>query len=90
MARSTRIARAPATLWRSGPFGRVILAPGDAEPVACTGTAAAVWDALAEPLTLEELATVLAAAFGTDMDTVTADVGPLLAIWRASGAVIEG
>lgn len=89
MARSTRIARAPATLWRSGPFGRVILAPGDIEPVACTGTAAAVWDALAEPVTLEELAATLAAAFGTDVDTVTADIGPLLATWRASGAVID-
>jgi hypothetical protein len=90
VARSTRIARAPATLWRSGPFGRVILAPGDAEPVACTGTAAAVWDALAEPLTLAELAAALATAFGTDADTVTADIGPLLATWRASGAVIDG
>ncbi|MFM7061258.1 MAG: PqqD family protein [Actinomycetes bacterium] len=89
MARSVRIVRAPAVLWRSGPFGRVILAPGDAEPRACSGTAAAVWDALAEPVTLEELAADLAEAFVTDVATVTADLGPLIDGWRASGAVVD-
>lgn len=89
MARSPRLVRAPATLWRSGPFGCLLLAPGDDEPRACSGTAAAVWDGLATPVTVEDLAADLAAAFDAEVATVTADIEPLLEAWRASGAVIE-
>lgn len=89
MARSVRLVRSATTLWRAGPFGHVLLAPGDPEPHALTGTAAIVWDALAEPVTADDLAHDLAAAFGTDPDTVAADLAPLLAAWRASGAVVE-
>lgn len=89
MARSTRLVRSSATLWRAGPFGQVLLAPGDAEPHALTGTAALLWDALGEPVTVDDLATDLAAAFGTDPGTVAADIAPLLTAWRASGAVVE-
>ena len=31
----------------------------------------------------------LAAAFGTDPDTVAADIAPLLEAWRTSGAVVD-
>jgi len=48
-----------------------------------------VWDALAEPVTLEELAADLAEVFVTDVATVTADLGPLIDGWRASGAVVD-
>lgn len=89
MARSTRLVRSSATLWRAGPFGQVLLAPGDDEPHALTGTAAVLWDALAEPVTPDDLAIDLAAAFGADADTVAADIAPLLAAWRSSGAVVE-
>lgn len=89
MARSTRLVRSSATLWRAGPFGQVLLAPGDAEPYALTPTAALLWDALVDPVTAEDLAADLAAAFGTSPDVVAADIAPLLAAWRASGAVVE-
>ena len=67
----------------------MLLAPGDAEPHALTGTAAVLWDALAEPVSPDDLVVDLAAAFGTDPATVAADIAPLLAAWRASGAVVE-
>jgi hypothetical protein len=89
VVRSTRVVRSSATLWRSGPFGQVLLAPGDAEPHALTGTAAVLWDALVEPVTADDLAADLAVAFGTDPATVAADIAPLLAAWLASGAVVE-
>ena len=89
MARSARIVRSASTLWRAGPFGQVVLAPGDAEPHALTGTAAVLWDALADPVSPDDLAADLAAAFDTDPDTVAADIAPLLAAWRTSGAVVD-
>ncbi|MFM7271137.1 MAG: PqqD family protein [Actinomycetes bacterium] len=89
MARTARLVRSPATLWRTGPFGTVLLAPGDAEPQALDATAAVVWAALAEPASAIELARDLAVAFDADESIVAADLAPLLDAWLASGAVEE-
>ena len=68
---------------RAGPFGVVLLAPRDAEPRALAGSAVAVWEALAEPVSRDDLVADLAAAFRADPATVAADVPPLLEIGRA-------
>ena len=89
MARSPLLVRSPATLRRDGPFGVVLLAPGDEEPRALAGSAVAVWEALAETVSRDDLVADLAAAFGADPATVAADVAPLLDALLASGAVVE-
>ena len=87
MARTAHLVRSPATLWRTGPFGTVLLAPGDAEPQALDATAALVWGALADPVTVGDLAADLAHAFDADPTAIAADLTPLLDAWVASGAV---
>ena len=89
MARSPLLVRSPATLRRAGPFGIVLLAPRDAEPRALAGSADAVWESLAEPVSRDDLVADLAVAFGADPAIVAADVAPLLDALLASGAVVE-
>jgi hypothetical protein len=84
---SASLRRAPATLWREGEFGVVLLAPGQTEPRTLTGTGRALWRALERPITPAELAAELADAFGVSSSRVEADITPVLAELRRIGAI---
>jgi hypothetical protein len=86
---SVRRVRAPGVLWREGPFGVVVLAPGGAEPRTLTGTAPALWHALTRPITDLALARELAHQFDAAPDRVLADIGPVLDALTDSGALVE-
>ncbi len=67
----------------------VLLPPGSREPKTLTGTGRALWQALARPMTAEELAAELAATFGTDAARVGTDIAPVLDELRSMGALVE-
>ena len=67
------------TGWRATPLGVVLLPAGRADPVTVAGSAAAVWEMLAEPITRVDLADRLADRYGVAPATVQADLGSLLA-----------
>jgi Coenzyme PQQ synthesis protein D (PqqD) len=67
------------TGWRATPIGLVLLPAGRRDPVTVAGSAVAVWNLLAEPITRADLADRLADRFGAPPTTVQADVGRLLA-----------
>ena len=73
--------------WRRSIDAVVLQAAGADEPVTLPGTAAAVWDLLAEPGTLAVLVATLADAYGTDPSVITADVAGLLEQLVGLGAV---
>jgi hypothetical protein len=81
------VRRAPATLWREGEFGVVLLAAGAPEPQTLTGTGRALWRALARPRPPAELAAELAAQFGVEPARVEADITPVLAELHRIGAI---
>ena len=70
--------RRPDAGWRATPVGVVLLPAARTDPVTVTGSAAAVWDLLAEPITRAELADRLADRYGVESATVQADLGSLL------------
>jgi hypothetical protein len=76
-------------LSRDGAFGVVLLAPGAREPLTLAGTGRVLWAALDRPLTLEELAGDLAAAFAADPAQVRADIRATLADLVRIGALEE-
>jgi hypothetical protein len=67
------------TGWRSTPIGLVLLPPHRPDPVTVAGSAVAVWELLAEPITRADLAGRVAERFGADPAAVLVDLGPLLA-----------
>jgi hypothetical protein len=74
-------------LWRRS-LDAVAVLPVDApDPLTLAGTGPAVWDLLVEWRTVEELAAMLSAAYGTDPETVAADVAPVLETLVAAQAV---
>ena len=74
-----RFRRRPDVLWRRS-LDAVVLLPAVAEePVTLLGTGPELWELLAEPRTLEDLAEVLAGLHGVDPAVVRADVAPVLA-----------
>ena len=66
------------TGWRATPVGLVLLPAGRADPVTVAGSAVAVWELLAEPITRTDLAERLADRYGVEPATVQADLGSLL------------
>jgi hypothetical protein len=67
------------TLWRAGPDGcLVVLSPTDRRPFVVDGSGAALWGALAEPRTVDEVAEQLAASFGVACDVIVRDIEPVL------------
>ena len=66
-------------LWRRSVDAVVLLPAGAADPVVLPGTAAAVWDLLATPVTLADLVAALGAVYSAAPDTIAAEVAPLLA-----------
>jgi coenzyme PQQ synthesis protein D (PqqD) len=76
------------TLWRAGPEGcLVVFSPTDPRPYVVDGSAAALWDLLHEPHTVEELAAELARAFGVERDVIARDIEPVLAVLHERDAV---
>jgi hypothetical protein len=87
-AAARRWRRAPDALWRATPAGAVVLARHGGEPQALNPTAAAVWDLLTEPITVDGAARVLADAFDADLAEVRADVDALVARFAAAGLAV--
>ncbi len=75
------------TGWRATPVGLVLLPAGRRDPVTVAGSAAAVWNLLAEPITRTDLADRLALRFAVSPTTVKADLGVLLARLVELGAI---
>lgn len=68
--------------------GRVVLlAPRQAQPVVVSGAGVAVWEHLARPRSLDELAAALADEYHADADMIAADVEPVLGQLEDHGAV---
>ena len=77
--------RNPAALWRRSLDGVVLLAPGADEPIVLSGGGPAVWEGLAEPITLDGLVEDLARAHRADLDAVRRDVRSLIDLFAVSG-----
>jgi hypothetical protein len=82
-----RITRDARCLWRTGPFGTVVLAPGAPEPSTLTGSGSVVWDVLARPRTRPELALETASRCGVDVEQIAADLDRLVDALIDLGAV---
>ena len=70
--------RRPDALWRRSLDAVLVLAAGADEPVPLTGTGPAVWELLAEPCTVPQLAAVLSEGFDAEPATVEADLRPMI------------
>jgi hypothetical protein len=78
------------TLFRAAPGVVVLLGPDGGDPIALRGTGVALWEVLDLPHRTEELATRLAADFGSDTATVRSDIEPVIAELAAVGALRPG
>ena len=72
-----RYRRAPRAIWRASASFLVAAVP-PSPPTRVAGSAASVWAALADAVTLDELASALAAATGAPLALVHADVAALV------------
>jgi hypothetical protein len=71
--------RRPDALWRRSLDAVLVLPVGADQPVTLAGTGAALWELLAEPRTVPQLAAVLSEAYAAPHATVEADVRPVVA-----------
>jgi len=81
--------RATGTLWRKA-GETVILLPEAAEglsTVVVSGSAAAMWELLSQPVTLPELAAKLAAIYKVEAPVIEIDLAPVLAELHAMTAI---
>jgi hypothetical protein len=74
----TRWRRRPDALWRRSLDAVLVLPAGSDEPITLAGTGPALWELLAEPCTVAQLAAVLSEAYGAEAATVEADVAPVV------------
>lgn len=86
-AMANRIRRRPGVLWRRSLDAVVLLPPGAPDVITLAGTGPAMWQLLAEWRSEDELAEVLAAAYGSTADVVARDLGPALRALDAAGAL---
>jgi len=84
---NARWCRRPDVLTRLSLEALLVLPVEGDDVVTLAGTGPEVWDLLAEPRTLDELATILAARHGTSEAVVAADVQPVLAALVEGGTV---
>lgn len=77
-SQADRVARTARVWERRGDFGVVVLSETSAAPLTLAGTAVAVWDALAEPQTVDTLVADLARRFAAPIPVVRTDVVGLL------------
>jgi hypothetical protein len=75
---SPRWRRRPDALWRRSLDAVIVLPVGADEPLTLAGTGPALWELLAEPCTVAQLAAVLAEAYGAEPEVVEADVAPIV------------
>ncbi len=73
-----RWCRAPQALSRRLPDGIMVCGPGRQEPISLLGSGAELWAALAEPVTVTQLATRLAARYGAEPAQIVIDIEPTL------------
>jgi hypothetical protein len=85
----SRWVRSPETLWRSASGTLVILPQGadDRTPLVVSGSAALVWELLATPITLQELANRLSQLCDTSAQVIARDLAPVLDQLNAETAV---
>ena len=84
-----RWVRAAGTLWRNS-GDTVILLPDAREgqiPLVMSGSAVLVWELLADPVTLSELAAELAAVYEMEAPVIAADLEPILEVLHAATAI---
>lgn len=75
---SVQYVRSEEVLWRRNPCEVVLLALGGDDVVRLPGTAAALWDLLAEPMALDELVTRLGQAYSVGPEQIGTEVRPVL------------
>jgi coenzyme PQQ synthesis protein D (PqqD) len=75
------------TLSRAAPGLLVLLGPDGGAPVVLRGTGVAVWLALDQPHSTEELGNRLAAEFDTDSAAITSDIEPMIVRLGAIGVL---
>jgi Coenzyme PQQ synthesis protein D (PqqD) len=73
-----RLRRRSDVLWRRSLDAVLVLPSGTAEPLTLAGTGPEVWELLAGPISMPELARELATAYNTDAATVEADLTPVV------------
>jgi hypothetical protein len=83
-----RLVRSPNVLWRRTLHG-VVLRPLDGEVIMLDGSGWLVWDALASPVTLEELSEHLASRTPGDAKAIAKDLQPVLDEMTRVGAVVR-
>jgi hypothetical protein len=67
--------RATDVLWRRASGTILLLSVRDGDMFELGGTAVALWDTLAVPVTLDQAASMLAERFGVAVDAVASDIG---------------
>jgi hypothetical protein len=82
-----RVRRREDVLWRRSLDAVLLLPAGATEPVTLVGSGPAVWELLAEPASVAELAQDLAARYATDTGTVEGDLVSLLDRLRELGVI---
>lgn len=84
-----RWVRSPAVLWRTAP-GFLVVADVDGELTRAEGPAAAIWDLLDEPRTIEQIAGRLAGDFDAPIAEVRDDVSRFVEELAGRGLVVPG
>ena len=81
--------RADGTLWRQAGDTLVLLPPaGEGRtPLVVSGSAAPLWDLLADPVTLSELAAKLAAVYEVEAPVIEKDLEMVIQGLYAAGAI---
>ena len=74
-------------LWRDAPGVTIILGPNDENPIAMRGTALALWAALDEPRTMNEIIELLMTHYHAARELIRADIEPALNRLAKSGAL---
>lgn len=85
--RPTRWVRARGALWRSILDGVIISAPWTQELLVLKGTAAELWYALAEPVTVDQLSRQMSTSFDSSADAIAGDLASSLRELVLQGAV---
>jgi hypothetical protein len=65
-------------MWRHAADRVLLLHASDGELVSLIGTGVALWDLLAEPMELSEIASVMSGGYGVDAEVVESDLRPVL------------
>lgn len=85
-----RLVRRAPVLWRTTIGAVLVRAPGGAEVTKIAGTGVALWEALVEPRSFDDLCAHLASAHGADAATVAQDLRPVVDDLIERGALAGG